>query len=74
MMNLLNLAQTLRVANNPIEALQGLTNKNPVYAKAFEMVRGKNDQEIMQIAQNLAQSQGKDFNQLQQQIMLQIGM
>lgn len=74
MMNLQNLAQTLKIANDPIGALQNMANQNPIFAKACEMIQGKNEQEIMQIAQNLAKSQGKDLNQLQQQIMRQIGM
>ena len=74
MMNLLNLAQTLKMASNPTITLQNMVGQNPILAKAFEMTQGKNGQEIMQIAQNLAKSQGKDLNQLQQQILRQIGM
>lgn len=74
MNNLSNIARTLRMVNDPIGTLQGMINQSPVYAKTFEMVQGKNDQEIMKIAENLAKSQGKDLNQLQQQILRQIGM
>lgn len=73
-MNLVNLAQTLKMASNPNAALQSMIGQNPIIAKALEMTKGKNETEIMQIAQNLAKSQGVDFNQFQQNVMRQIGM
>lgn len=74
MMNLVNLAQTLKMASNPTAALQSMIGQNPAIAKALEMTKGKNEAEIMQIAQNLAKSRNVDFNQFQQNIMRQIGM
>lgn len=67
-----NLIQTLKMANNPALALQQMANQDPIFKKAFDMTNGKSEQEIMQIAQNLAQSQGKDFNQVKQSIINQL--
>lgn len=67
-----NLIQMLRMANNPTLALQQIVNQDPVFKKAFDMTNGKSEQEIMQIAQNLAKSQGKDFNQVKQSVINQL--
>ena len=67
-----NLIQMLRMANNPTLALQQVANQDPVFKKAFDMTNGKSEQEIMQIAQNLAKSQGKDFNQVKQSVINQL--
>lgn len=72
MNNLANLVQTLRIANNPMKALEQMGNNNPLASKAFQMVQGKNDQEIMQVAENLAKEQGKDINQIKQEIITQL--
>lgn len=66
--NLASLVQTLRAANNPMAMLQQMAGQNPVYGKAFEMVKGKSEAEIMQIAENLAKTQNVDLNQLRQQL------
>lgn len=67
-----NLIQTLRMASNPALALQQIANQDPIFKKAFDMTNGKSEQEIMQIAQNLAKSQGKDFNQVKQDVINQL--
>lgn len=67
-----NLIQTLRMASNPALALQQIANQDPIFKKAFDMTNGKSEQEIMQIAENLAKSQGKDLNQIKQGIINQL--
>ena len=67
-----NLIQTLRMASNPALALQQIANQDPIFKKAFDMTNGKSEQEIMQIAENLAKSQGKDFNQVKQDVINQL--
>ena len=40
---------------------------NPNFKRAQEMAQGKSPQEIQQIAMNLCQQRGVDFNTMQQQ-------
>ena len=68
MNNLMGLIGMIRGAQNPMAYLQQQAQSNPAIARALEMVQGKNPQEIMGIAQNLAQQQGADINQLRQQL------
>ena len=76
MMNLMQIAQSLRTASNPAEALSQMAMRqgDPILTKAVEMIKGKNPSEYMGIAQNLAQSKGQDINMVQQQILQQIGL
>ena len=45
-----------------------MMGQDPAYAKAQEMIRGKNPDEVMQIVHNLAQSQGVNLEDLKRQI------
>lgn len=77
MMNILNLAQTLKTANNPEMFLQNYQPKSQqeqeIITKTLEMIKGKNPNEYMTIAQNLAQTQGRSLNQVQQEVMQRLG-
>lgn len=54
----LQFLQTIRQQNNPQAFLQQMAQQNPAIARAMEMTNGKNSDEIMQLAENLAKSQG----------------
>lgn len=45
------------------QLMQQLTNSNPLFARAQEMAKGKNPQEIEMIAKNLCKEKGIDFDQ-----------
>jgi hypothetical protein len=50
--------------------MQNQAMSNPIMKQAYEMTNGKSPQEIMQIAQNLANSQGVNLQELQQKLGL----
>lgn len=68
MQNLINLAQTLKAASNPMATLQQMAYSSPQFAKFQEMTQGKSAQEIEQIARNLAQTKGINIDQFRQQL------
>lgn len=73
MMNLANLAVRLKMSNNPLALLEQLGGNNPVIQKAIQMTQGKNPEQIMQIARNLAKEKGVDFEQFKNGIIGNIG-
>ncbi len=56
---------------NPTQLLmmqmQQQAMQNPMMAQALQMVQGKTPQQIQELAQNLYQSTGRDYNQFAQQ-------
>jgi len=51
-----------------------MAGNNPQYAEFVKMIEGKSNDDIIQTAQNMAQSMGVDYNQLTGQIRGQMGM
>jgi len=64
MNNIMQLIGMIRGAGNPMQFLQSQAQSNPMIARVLQMTQGKNDQEIMQIANNMAREQGVDLNQM----------
>ena len=64
MNNIMQLIGMIRGASNPMQFLQSQAQSNPMIARVLQMTNGKNEQEIMQIANNMAREQGVDLNQL----------
>lgn len=57
-------------SGNLMQLMQNQAMSNPIMKQAYEMTNGKSPQEIMQIAQNLANSQGVNLQELQQKLGL----
>ena len=57
----------LQMFTNPQMAMQNLMQNNfqnnPLFERAKQMAKGKNDDQLMQTARNLCQQQGVDFDQ-----------
>ena len=61
----------LQLFANPQMAIQNLMGNmmqnnlqnNPLFERAKQMAKGKNDDQLMQTARNLCQQQGIDFDQ-----------
>ena len=61
----------LQMFANPQMAMQNLMGSmmqnnlqnNPLFERAKQMAKGKNDDQLMQTARNLCQQQGIDFDQ-----------
>ena len=65
------LAQMLRSAQNPeaqTQLLNNLAAQNPAVAAAMKMLNGKNPDEMMKVAQNLAAERGVDINAMMEQL------
>lgn len=57
----------LQMLANPQMAMQNLMQSNfqnnPLFERAKQMAKGKDDDQLMQTARNLCQQQGIDFDQ-----------
>lgn len=58
-------------SRNPMQALMGQFGNNPLFSRAQQMAQGKSPQEIEQIARNLCQQKGVDFDQAKAQFQKQ---
>ena len=67
-MNIMEIIGAFRNGTNPQAYLQSQAQNNPAIARALEMTQGKNPDQIMQVAQNLARERGVDLNSLRQQL------
>lgn len=52
--------------------MQLINSNNPLFTRAQQMVAGKSEEEIKQIAMNLCNQRGIDFNSALQQFQSQI--
>lgn len=52
---------------------QQLQRNNPTFQRAMEMARGKNEDELKQVAQNLCRNMGIDMNEAFEQFKNQMG-
>jgi len=53
---------------NPRGLLESMAQNSPTVARALQMTNGKSEQDVMQIANNLAKEQGVDLNALRQNL------
>lgn len=52
---------------NPQQMMQGMFQNNPLFQRAQQMAQGKSEQELEQVARNLCQQRGVDFETMKQQ-------
>ena len=52
---------------NPQQMMQGMFQNNPLFQRAQQMAQGKSEQELEQVARNLCQQRGVDFEAMKQQ-------
>lgn len=64
-MMLLNIA---RSGGNPMAAMQQMANNNPQMRQAMQMMQGKSQAELQQMAQNIAKERGIDLNDFLRQM------
>ena len=64
-MTLLNIA---RSGGNPMAAMQQMANNNPQMRQAVQMMQGKSQAELQQMAQNIARERGIDLNDFLRQM------
>ena len=66
--------QQVRNGESLQQVVKQMAGNNPQYAEFVKMIEGKSNDDIIQTAQNMAQSMGVDYNQLTGQIRGQMGM
>lgn len=67
-MNPMQLAQQLRQAANPQQMLIQVAQNNPSIRRAMQMINGRSPDQILGMAQQMAQQYGQNINQLAQQL------
>lgn len=65
---ILGLVQVLNSGGNPMAMLQQMAGGNPQIAQVAQMLRGKNSQQLQQMAQNMARERGVDINEMIRQL------
>ena len=73
MLNPMQMMQMLQYSANPGMLMEKFMAQNPLFARAMQMSRGKNPQELAMIARNLAKQQGMNDEQFAQ-LLNQFGM
>ena len=73
------MAQMLpQMTKNPTQGLQNMMmyqlQNNPLYQRAQEMAKGRSPEELEQVARNLCQQRGIDFDQALSQFKNQFGV
>ena len=64
MMNPMALLQQLVLSGNPYNFMMQMFGSNPAMQRALEMAQGKNEEQLKQTVQNLANQSGVDINVL----------
>lgn len=64
----------MRAGGNPAQILQSMAQQDPRVGQAMQMIQGKSQQELQQMAVNLAKERGVDLNALVQNLAQQFGM
>lgn len=64
--------QALRGGMQPQQFLQQMAGQNPMIRQLQQITQGKNTQELMQIANNMAQQRGTTVQAIMQQMGLPI--
>lgn len=59
--------QMMHNMQNPQQMMQGMFQNNPLFKRAQQMAQGKSEQELEQVARNLCQQRGVDFEAMKQQ-------
>lgn len=71
--NPMQLIGMLKNSGSPKAMLSQMAQQNPVLCRAIQMTEGKSPQDISNIAKNLCQQQGVDFDQTFSQFKNQFG-
>lgn len=69
MFQILNMAKN---GGNPMALMQQMAGQNPMAAQAMRMINGKNQQQLRQIASNMARERGMSLEQVAQNLGLNL--
>ena len=62
------LVQAMNGGGNPMALIQQMAGQNPQIAQAYQLMQGKNPQQLQMMAQNMARERGIDINQMIRQL------
>lgn len=62
----------MRNGGNPMKLVETMASKDPKMAMAFNMIKGKNSQQLEQLARNMCKEAGVDINQVASQLGFQL--
>lgn len=72
-----NPMQAMQMFQNPQQVVGNLMQQgfqqNPLFQRAVKMAEGKTPEQLQQVAQNLCQQRGIDFNEAWRQFQAQFG-
>lgn len=69
MFQILNMAKN---GSNPMALMQQMAGQNPMAAQAMRMINGKNQQQLRQMASNMARERGMSLEQVAQNLGLNL--
>lgn len=58
------LMRAARSGGNPMQIIGQMAGNNPQMQQGMQLIQGKSPAELEQYARNMAQSQGRDINQI----------
>lgn len=61
---IMQLANLARVGQNPMALIQQLSGQSAPIMQGYNLIQGKNEEQLRNMAQNLARERGIDLNQL----------
>lgn len=67
-MNPMQMIAQLQNSKNPMQMMKNILGGNPLFQRAMQMADGKNPRELQNIAKNLCEQRGIDFDQAVSQI------
>lgn len=62
------LLNAMRSGGNPMQMMQQMSNRDPRIAQAMQMMQGKSQQQLQQMAQNMAKERGINLNEMMRQM------
>lgn len=72
-MNPMQMMQQIMGSMNPMQMMSQMFGNNPMFQRAMQMAQGKSPQELQEVARNLCQQRGVQFDNAVQQ-MRKIGV
>lgn len=65
---LLSMVQMFNSGRNPMPMIEQMAKQDPYMAQAYQLMQGKNPQQLQAMAQNMAKERGIDLNEMIRQL------
>ena len=70
--NPMQMVQNLQRSANPQQIALQMAQRNPAIQRAMQMINGRSPEQILGLAQQMAQQYGQNLNQLAQQLSVRL--